>query len=152
MKQFLLEERKVTRYIIAAIAIFAIIIGFIIMALSSLRQEAIQTHRHIANLHAYTIEEHFSQILQHASITIDRIPLLSNESTSDVALAPVFTELLHNAPYLRSLSLLNDEGVIIASSHEANIGKKVPVENFFAYPFWRNALVTHWCSMGRKRF
>lgn len=141
MKQFLLEERKITRYIIAAIAIFAMIIGFIVMALSSLRQEAIQTHRHIANLHAYTIEEHFSQILQHSNITIDRIPLLSNESTSNIALSPVFTELLHNAPYLRSLSLLNDEGVIIASSHEANIGKKVPVENFLPIPFGETPLL-----------
>jgi diguanylate cyclase (GGDEF)-like protein/PAS domain S-box-containing protein len=141
MKQFLLEERNVTRYIIAAIAIFAMIIGFIIMALSSLRQEAIQTHRHIANLHAYTIEEYFSQILQHASITIDRIPLLSNESISEVALAPVFTELLHNAPYLRSLSLLNDEGVIVASSHELNIGKKVSIDNFLPIPFGETPLL-----------
>ena len=135
MKKFLAKESKIVRYVIVAIAIFAIIIGFIILAVSSLRQETIQTRRHIANLHAYMIEEHFSQILQQASTTIDRIPLLSNESTSNIALAPVFTELLQNAPYLRSLSLLNDEGVIIASSHEPNVGKRVLLDNFLPIPF-----------------
>ncbi len=118
-----------------------LIIGLIFWTLTSLRQEAIQTHRHIANLHASTLEEHFSQILQHISLTIDRIPLLSNETPSEEVLSPVFLDLLHNAPYLRSLSLLNDEGVIVASSYAANIGKKVDLENFLPIPFGETPLL-----------
>jgi len=141
MKQFLETERKITRYLIAGVVMAGLIIGLIYWTLNSLRQEAIQTHRHIANLHANALEEHFSQILQHISLTIDRIPLLSNNTPAEEILSPIFTDLLHNAPYLRSLSLLNDEGVIVASSYEANSGKRVDLENFLPIPFGETPLL-----------
>ncbi|WP_333805384.1 diguanylate cyclase domain-containing protein [Sulfurospirillum sp.] len=141
MKQFLETKRKITRYFLAGFIMAGMIIGLIFWALTSLRQEAIQTHRHIANLHANTLEEHFSQILQSISLTIDRIPLLSNEIPTNELLAPIFLELLHNAPSLRSFSLLNDEGVIVASSNSANMGKKVILDNFLPIPFGENPLL-----------
>ena len=128
-------KKKVIRYLFVTLFIVGLIIGLIIAALANLRQEAIQTHRHIATLHAYTLEEHFSQILQHISLTMDRIPPLSHEAPLQEKIFPVFMELLYNAPYLRSLSLLNDEGVIEVSSHEPNIGKRVHLENFLPTPF-----------------
>ena len=115
--------------------IVSLLIGLIFIALSNLRQEAIQTHRHIANLHAYTLEEHFSQTLQHINLTIDRIPLLSNEAPTQQALNSIFIELLYNAPYLRSLSLLDAHGMIVASSHEPNLNQQIPLENFLPVPF-----------------
>jgi|GEM_PF-629775 len=141
MKQFLATKRKITRYLVASFIMIGLIIGLIFWTLTNLRQEAVQTHRHIANLHANTLEEHFSQILQHISVTMDRIPLLSNEMPSEETLSLIFKDLLHNAPYLRSLSLLNDEGVIVASSHEANHGKKIDLENFLPIPFGENPLL-----------
>lgn len=135
MSLLVFPKKTVTRYLLAALLMVGLIIGLIMTALTSLRQEAIQTHRHIANLHAYTLEEHFSQILQHISLTMDRIPPLSHEAPEQEEIFPIFMELLHNAPYLRSLSLLNDEGVIEVSSHEPNIGKRVRLENFLPVPF-----------------
>jgi diguanylate cyclase (GGDEF)-like protein/PAS domain S-box-containing protein len=135
MKSFLKTEKKIIRYFVAGFVIVCFLIGLIVLAYSSLRQEAIQTHRHIANLHAYTLEEHFSQTLQHMSLTIDRIPPLSHDQVSQKELFPVFTELLQNAPYLRSLSLLDEKGVIIASSHEPNLGQKIPLNTFLPIPF-----------------
>ena len=141
MKTFLKSEQKVLRYLLAGFMIVAFLIGLIFMALSNLRQEAIQAHRHIANLHAYTLEEHFSQTLQHINLTIDRIPLLSNEAPTQQVLSSIFLELLYNAPYLRSLSLLNEQGMIIASSHEPNLGKQVPLNNFLPVPFGEKPLL-----------
>jgi len=135
MKTFLKTEKKVIRYFIAGFIMVTFLIGLIFLALSSLRQEAIQTHRHIANLHAYAVEEHFSQILQHVSLTIDRIPTLSNEVPSNKELLPIFNELLDNAPHLRSLSLLDEHGTIIASSNALNSGIKITLENFLPLPF-----------------
>ena len=141
MKVFLKTEKKVLRYLIAGTIIVFLLIGLIFIALSNLRQEAIQTHRHIANLHAYTLEEHFSQTLQHINLTIDRIPLLSNEAPTQKVLNSIFIELLYNAPYLRSLSLLNEKGVIVASSYEPNLGKEVALENFLPVPFGEKPLL-----------
>lgn len=135
MKPLIFPQTKVVRYLFMTLFMVGLIIGLIIAALANLRQEAIQTHRHIASLHAYTLEEHFSQILQHISLTMDRIPPLSHEAPLQEEIFPVFMELLHNAPYLRSLSLLNDEGIIEVSSHQPNIGKRVRLENFVPTPF-----------------
>lgn len=141
MNPLILPQKKVVRYLFVTLFMVGLIIGLIIAALANLRQEAIQTHRHIATLHAYTLEEHFSQILQHISLTMDRIPPLSHEAPLQEEIFPVFMELLHNAPYLRSLSLLNDEGVIEISSHEPNIGKRVYLENFLPTPFGEKPLL-----------
>lgn len=135
MKAYLKTQRKIVHYFLAGMTIVFVLIGLIVAALSNLRQEAIQTHRHIANLHAYTLEEHFSQIIQHMSLVMDRIPPLSSQKVSQKELFPVFTELLINAPYLRSLSLLDAQGVIIASSHEPNVGQKIPLSTFLPLPF-----------------
>ncbi len=134
-------HQKIFRYILIGFFTVALMIGLIIITLSNLRQEAIQTHRHVAILHATTLEEHFSQLLQHLDITIDRIALLSENISSTQAITPILTELLQNAPYLRSLSLLDTNGDITASSHAQNLGKKIPLENFLPIPFGSNPLL-----------
>jgi hypothetical protein len=63
MKQFF-KNRSIWRFVFFASGMVGGFIVLIVLALSSLRQEAIQTHRHIASLHANTLEEHFSQVLQ----------------------------------------------------------------------------------------
>ena len=123
------------RYILAAFIMFAITITGIISTLSSLRHEAIKTHRHIATLHANTIQEHFSQTLQQISLTMDRIPHLSNEKVEPEILSKIFLNLLQNTPYLRSISLLDETKTIQASSHQPNIGRSITLENFLPIPF-----------------
>ena len=135
MKFSFFPKKTVTRYLLVALSMISLMIGLIVITLANLRQDTIQTYRHIANLHAYTLEEHFSQTLQHISLTMDRIPPLSNDVPSQEEIFPIFTELLHNAPYLRSLSLLNNQGTIEASSHKPNIGKSVNLQNFLPIPF-----------------
>lgn len=106
-------------------------IGLIYTTLASLRQEAITTHRHIANLHAYSIDEHFATILEQIDHTLSRISSLYQETpfTPD-DFSTKLMELVHNAPYLRSLSLLSTNEIVLASSYIPNIGARFQKENF----------------------
>lgn len=130
-----------TRYLVATLFVSIITVVFIGITLSSLRNEAVQTHRHIANLHAHTFDEHFSQILEQINHTLERIPLLNHDITSPHSLSPTLEELLHNAPYLRSLSLINKEGIVLSSSYAPNIGTKVDTANFLPIPFGQTPLL-----------
>ena len=134
MNTFSLQP-KIIRYILITIGLIGLMIGLLFTALSSMREEAVKTHQHIANLHATAFEEHFSQTLQHVGITIDRIPALSHEENASFSLSNMLRDLLQNAPFIRSLSLLNDEGVIVSSSHEANLGRRVLLSSFLPIPF-----------------
>lgn len=129
------------RYSLPTLGMIIISIMGITATLSSLRDEAIATHRHIASLHARTFEEHFAQTLQNIEHTIDRIPLLSDELTTPDMLSMIFTDLLQNTPYLRSLSLANEEGIIEVSSHHPNVGKSIDINNFLPIPFGNASLL-----------
>ncbi len=123
------------RSFIIVLCSIAITIGLIYSTLASLRQEAITTHRHIANLHAYSVDEHFATILEQIDHTISRISSFYQESpfsTEDFSIK--LTDLVQNAPYLRSLSLLKDEDIVIASSYTPNIGMHFSKEIFLPAP------------------
>jgi len=137
----LIKSDKSLRYLLAAFLMIGITIVVIIVTLNSLRKEAIQTHRHIANLHAYTFDEHFSSILQQTSHTIDRIPTLIHSTSSKESLTIILNELLQNAHYLRSLSLASADGVIFSSSYEPNVGKHIPFSNFLPIPFGETSVL-----------
>ena len=137
----LANPKGTTRYLIATLLISIITVVFIGIALSSLRKEAVETHRHIANLHAHTFDEHFSQTLEQINHTLDRIPLLNHDMTSPRSLSPALEELLYNAPYLRSLSLINQDGLILSSSSAPNIGTQISTNDFLPIPFGETPLL-----------
>jgi len=137
----ILSHKKVFRYIAIGLLMVVLMIILIMMTLSNLRQEAIQTHRHVATLHTITLEENFSQLLQYLDITIDRIASLSKDISNTQSITPLFMELLQNAPYLRSLSLLDTNGNIILSSHSQNIGARISLNNFLPIPFGTTPLL-----------
>jgi len=123
------------RYILPTLVMVGLTIASIITTLSTLREEAIATHRNIAKLHTYAFEEHFTQTLQSIDYTMDRIPRLSDAQTTPQVLFGIFLDLLKNTPHLRSFSLVDMEGLIEVSSHQPNVGKRILVENFLPIPF-----------------
>lgn len=123
------------RYIVSAFVMMAITLAGIISTLSLLQKEAISTHQNIAKLHARTFEENFAQILENIDRTITRIPFLSNQESTPEVLHNIFADVLQNAPYIRSFSLLDEQGIILASSNLANISHSVDMENFLPIPF-----------------
>lgn len=139
--KFKKATKTLLRYSIVGGFMALILITFMTLTLSHLRQEAIQTHQRIANLHAYTFEEHFSQILQHVGFSMDRLALLSDGKTDTQTISPLLIEFLQNAPYLRSLSLLDTQGTILASSDVKNVGHTISFDNFLPIPFANTALL-----------
>ena len=123
------------RYILPTLLIIGLTIASIITTLSTLRDEAIATHQNIARLHTYAFEEHFTQTLQSIDYTMDRIPHLSDTQTTPQVILDIFSDLLKNAPHLRSFSLVDMEGFIEVSSHQANTGKHIAVDIFLPIPF-----------------
>ena len=123
-------QPKIIRYVIITFGLITLMIGLLFTTLSSMREEAVRTHQHIANIHAKAFEEHFSQSIHHIGVTIDRIPALSSDEPSSALLSNILRDLLQNAPFIRSLSVLNDEGIIVSSSHEPNLGKRVDLSSF----------------------
>ena len=136
-----MKSLRTLKYIFATLLIISATIFGITQTVSSLRKEAIETQKHIANLHAYTFDEHFAQILQQVDHTMDRIPYLSNQVVTESIVTPVLVELLHNAHYLRSLSLLDETGRIVASSYAPNVNKRIVLENFLPIPFGENSVL-----------
>lgn len=140
------------RYILPTLLIIGLTIASIITTLSTLREEAIATHQNIARLHTYAFEEHFTQTLQSIDYTMDRIPHLSDTQTTPQVILDIFSDLLKNAPHLRSFSLVDMEGFIEVSSHQANTGKHIAVDNFFTYSFWRCSFIAYWHTLDGTRF
>ncbi len=137
----LLTSSSRWRYILPTLLMVGLTILSIILTLSTLRQEAISTHRNIAKLHASAFEDIFSQTLQSIDHTMDRIPHLSNETTATPILLDIFKDALTNTPYLRSFSLVNQEGVIEVSSHESNRGKRILVDDFLPIPSFSDTVL-----------
>ena len=129
------------RYILGTMVMIAFTIGGISSTLYLLRQEAISTHQNIAKLHARTFEENFAQILESIDQTIDHIPFLSNQQINPNELRKIFIATLEAAPYIRSFSLLNDQGIIQASSNPNNINHSVDLQNFLPIPFAGTSLL-----------
>lgn len=123
------------RYILPTLVMVGLTIASIITTLSTLREEAIATHRNIAKLHTYAFEEHFTQTLQNIDYTMNRIPSLSDTQTTPQILERIFIDLVKNAPHLRSFSLVDMNGRIEVSSHQPNMGKRLVLENFLPIPF-----------------
>ena len=135
------KSDKGIRYLLIALVMIGVTISVIGATLNSLRKEAVQTHRHIANLHAYTFDEHFSSILQQVSHTMDRIPTLVDTIHQEESLSRILNELLQNAHYLRSLSLSDEQGFIVASSYQPNVGEKIDFSHFLPIPFGETSVL-----------
>lgn len=96
-----------------------------------MRSDALSTGAATAELHAREFEEHLTQTLQ----MIDLVAL----GTDEPALTPDnWQELgrrleaaVRPAPSLRSLSVLDENGYVVASSSTANLGVKVDLSSFF---------------------
>ncbi|MFT3849502.1 MAG: diguanylate cyclase [Propionivibrio sp.] len=99
-----------------------------------LRTEAIANGLETAAMHSRGFEDLFTQSLRLAAV-ITAGNLENERPRSDpLHVAETFGATLRHAPFLRSLSLLNDEGRVTASSNLANIGLAVPIDGFLPPP------------------
>jgi diguanylate cyclase (GGDEF)-like protein/PAS domain S-box-containing protein len=94
------------------------------------RAEAILNGIEISSMHSRSFEDFITQSL-HVTELIDANIGGPEERLSDPdGAAKTFTRTLRHVPFLRSMSLLNDRGLIIASSNPANLGMGVVLDNY----------------------
>lgn len=100
--------------------------SFVVMAtaytLWRLRTEAGESNLGMASMYARNFEEHLSQSFNVINLTLSKLAEAPNERN--------LRKALDNAPYLRSLSLLDASGRIVASSEARNTGQHVARADF----------------------
>jgi len=130
-----LFSSKGRKFLFATVAICFIIVGGVTAALMMLRQEAIDTHLKIAQLHARTLGDHLSQTLQSINLSAENIAILSKNSVDLRIIDQSLDEILRPMPYIRSLTLLDENGKAVAGTNQKNIGLTVRLDNFLPVPF-----------------
>jgi len=85
-----------------------------------------------SSLHARAFEEHLTRSLETVQRLADFIAAGSVESAPE-NIDELFHRILRQAPFLRSLSILDDTGRITASSNSGNIGLRMDAGDFFPH-------------------
>ncbi len=81
----------------------------------------------LSALHARAFEEHLTRSLKTIQTLVDFIAVGPDEENID----ELFQRTLRQAPFLRSLSMLDTSGRIIASSNPGNIGLPLETGDYF---------------------
>jgi PAS domain S-box-containing protein len=123
--------RKARRLISAGLAV--IVIGTLasstVIALR-LRRAALAQAQDVVAMHSRAFEDHLTLSLQAVDITIKGIALGQARGVASAGSSALF-DILRNAPHLRSVSVLDGEGRIAASSNPANVGLRVATADYF---------------------
>lgn len=94
-----------------------------------MHEDAIANGFHRAETLARNLEEHLTQSLKVVEITANTLDPAPDRN--DETLNRRLSIALRQAPHLRSLSLLDETGNIVASSNPANIGVTVETGSFY---------------------
>ena len=127
-----LQQRKLTLLLIGLQVLLAL--SVVIGAgsnLYNLRQEALARHREAARQLATLFENQLTQTLNLTEISLRGLAeTLADGSSNEQQLEHVRRRLL----FLRSLSLFDAQGRIIASSSPENVGRKLPPADYLPLP------------------
>ncbi|MDD5334925.1 MAG: PAS domain-containing protein [Rhodoferax sp.] len=110
-------------FLLVTLSIAACASAATVFTLWRLRTEAINRQFQVATLYARAFEDHLTQSFNVIDLTLANVV---NESQPTATLA----EALRHAPYLRSLSVLDTQETIVASSDPRNVGVSVAAGDF----------------------
>jgi signal transduction histidine kinase len=119
------------KFLFASFFVAVVVIGGVTAAVYTLRQEAINTHLKVAQLHARTFGDHMTHIMQNINLSAENIAMLD----SNKLVKKRFDDIMLNTPYIRSLNLLDENGTVLISSNQNNVGANVNSEYFLPIPF-----------------
>ena len=86
-----------------------------------------------SSLHARAFEEHLTRSLENIQRLVDFIAAGAVDA-SPAKRDELFQRILRQAPFLRSLSMLDSDGRIVASSNPGNVGRQLVDADFFPLP------------------
>lgn len=122
------QRMPLTRHVlIAALGLFVgAMSAFTGYTLWRLHAVAINNGLEISEMHARSFEDFLTQSVRVTELSAAQMAAPENVVPNRKAIDNTLIKTLRNAPYLRSISLMDSNGKIVASSNRANIG--VPVD------------------------
>ena len=105
-------------------------LGITAYTLWRLRADAITNNLQLAALHARSFEDHLTQSLRVTELTAANLTAPVSDAKDVRSVEKSLVASLRHTPFLRSLSLLNDTGRIVASSNPANRDVIVDTQSF----------------------
>lgn len=113
------------------IAIVTSLVAFMLAASSYalwlLQKQKIESGRDLVSIQARVFEDYLTQSFNNIDVALRNVPVIWE---SGIPRGNAFALALHNVPYLRSLALLDEQGVVVSSSNPADIGKKIDTGSF----------------------
>jgi hypothetical protein len=123
--------RRLRLVIFGALAlILATLVGITGYALWLLRSDTLSNGLDTAALLTRSIEDYVTRSLQVTELTGANALPHGQLPSRWQQIGQAFNQTLRHDPHLRSISLQDEKGVILASSNPANIGRSVPNEHF----------------------
>lgn len=125
------RSRQLRRTVLAALVVFiGGTLSLTAYTLWRLRTDTLRNGLELAATHARGFEELLTQSLRVTELLAANTLQQTLEVSKRRDLSASFATTLSRTPYLRSMSLLNADGRIVASSNRANIGLKVATESY----------------------
>lgn len=121
--------------------ILLVIMSGVIISLSVLKYDAIDTNLKIADFHANSLSEQINQTFINSDLIINDLSNTIKNKNDFKALEYKFENILSNNPYIRSISILDDQKTIIYSSNPKNLGVKILSSNFYPIPMFNQQIL-----------
>jgi diguanylate cyclase (GGDEF)-like protein/PAS domain S-box-containing protein len=118
----LFRRRLPRALLLGLLLLVATALGIASYTLWRLRADALANGLKVAALQAYSFEDFLTQNLRISELAVDNIMSADNPTADLRRIEDTFIVTLRNSPFMRSLSLLDAHGRILASSNPANVG------------------------------
>lgn len=121
-------------FLLVLLTFVVCIAGVTAYTVQRLRSEAIAAHRDIGAMYAHVFEDHLTQTFRFVNLvlvqTLDAAPAQPQSQLEGAKISAQLANTLRQTPALRSLSLLDERGRIVASSNPGNLGVSVQVDDY----------------------
>jgi len=126
-------RQRTARFAFSVALLFLSWLSALGFTLWHLREDALDRGADTAQTHAQHFEEQLTQSFRVIDLTAGSMGAPAVRGMDSWALARRLLELSLPIPYLRSLSVVESDGRVVASSHEANVGVLVNPGLFFPH-------------------
>ncbi|MBU0689972.1 MAG: EAL domain-containing protein [Gammaproteobacteria bacterium] len=125
------REQQLRQGFFAALLLLVVSLsGVTAFTLWQLRVDAIKGGLQMSAMHTRSFEDFLTQNLHVTELVGDNFDIQAAATSKDHPANAHFVDFLRHAPFLRSMSLLDERGRIFASSNPANIGLGISMQDF----------------------